>query len=78
MCSASTEYVFPGMTDEDSWECRSIAQSQVHLLDDIVGEIVDRLKVNGLWENTLLIFQSDNVCREKSIEIRTNYRSDFL
>jgi len=60
MC-ASHLLIFPEMDyNNDAWECRTIAQSQVHLLDEIVGEIVDRLKTNGQWENTLLIFQSDN------------------
>ena len=32
----------------------------VNLLDDIVGDIVDKLKSKNLYENTLIVFTSDN------------------
>lgn len=35
-------------------------QSQVNLLDNIVGQIVDKLKEKQFWDNTLLIFTTDN------------------
>ncbi len=34
----------------------------VVMLDDLMGELVARLKANGQWENTVLIFTSDNGC----------------
>lgn len=30
------------------------------LTDDIIGDIIDSLKDNGYWDNTLLVFTSDN------------------
>lgn len=32
----------------------------VHYMDDAVGELVDKLKAKGAWDNTLLLFMSDN------------------
>ena len=64
-CSRGGNFeLFPGFEDSDLEfpGCRTIMQSQTNLLDEIVGQIVDRLKANHLWENTLFIFQSDNVC----------------
>ena len=29
-------------------------------MDDEVGEVVDALKVSGLWEDSLVVFHSDN------------------
>ena len=71
-CSAGRfEFVYPGLNDPEQYKCRTITQSQVNLLDEIVGQIVDKLKANDLWDNTLLIFQSDNVCPRCSHSIYT-------
>jgi len=35
-------------------------QAQVQALDILMGDVVSFLKVNGLWDNTLLVFSSDN------------------
>ena len=42
-CAASTDYVFPGFADGEHFECRTMQQSQVNLLDVIVGQLVDKL-----------------------------------
>ncbi len=34
----------------------------VVMIDDLLGELVARLKANGQWDNTILIFTSDNGC----------------
>lgn len=34
----------------------------VVMIDDLLGNLVARLKANGQWENTILIFTSDNGC----------------
>ena len=57
-CAQSVDYVFPGF--DDAFECRTILQSQVNLLDAIVGELVAALKAAALWQDTLLVLQSDN------------------
>ena len=57
-CAHSVDYVYPGF--EEEYECRTILQSQVNLLDATVGELVAALKAAALWDDTLLILQSDN------------------
>ena len=32
------------------------------MMDDLIGELVQRLKDNGQWDNTVLVFTSDNGC----------------
>jgi arylsulfatase A-like enzyme len=39
---------------------RSIYEAMVKAMDDEVGRIVDTLKRHGLYENTIIIFTSDN------------------
>merc|ERR1712154_747434 len=54
--------VYPGFnaSDAENWNCRSIYQSMINLLDEIVGNITAKLKAENLWDNTLLVFSSDN------------------
>ena len=54
--------IYPGynQTDCKNHHCRSIYQSMVNLFDIIVGNITIKLKENNLWNNTLIIFSSDN------------------
>ena len=53
--------VYPGFnTSVENWHCRSIYQSMVNLLDVIIGNITDKLKANGQWDDTLIIFSADN------------------
>ena len=53
--------VYPGFnTSTENWHCRSIYQSMVNLLDIIIGNITAKLKANGQWENTLIVFSADN------------------
>ena len=46
---------FPEIT-----EARAILMAMLHHLDLGVGRVVDTLKKEGLWENTLLVFLTDN------------------
>jgi arylsulfatase I/J len=39
---------------------RRLYSSMVGFLDDAVGEVVDALRSHELWDNTLLVFVSDN------------------
>eukprot|EP01084_Bolivina_argentea_P151770 264874_1 len=63
-CSTSDPYVYPGFNNSNgndiNFKCRSIYESMVTLLDTIVGNLTRQLKENNLWNNTLLIFSSDN------------------
>ena len=59
-CALNTDYVFPSFDDTamegDDIPCRTVLQSQVNLLDDIIGQIVKALKLKGLWDDTLLMY----------------------
>jgi arylsulfatase A-like enzyme len=46
---------FPGIT-----EARAILMAMLYHLDLGVGRVVDTLKKEGVWENTLLFFLTDN------------------
>jgi len=41
-------------------ECHAAFAGMIHLLDDQVGEIVDKVRELGLTENTIIMFSSDN------------------
>jgi len=49
---------FPDISDE----AERIYAAMVSSLDDGVGEILDTLKKNELWDDTLVVFLSDNGC----------------
>ena len=59
-CQAMNDYIYPMLTDGDSFHCRSALQSQVNLLDTIVGSVVESVKEANLWDDTLIVFTSDN------------------
>eukprot|EP00485_Elphidium_margaritaceum_P009347 CAMPEP_0202698948 /NCGR_PEP_ID=MMETSP1385-20130828/12184_1 /ASSEMBLY_ACC=CAM_ASM_000861 /TAXON_ID=933848 /ORGANISM="Elphidium margaritaceum" /LENGTH=604 /DNA_ID=CAMNT_0049355779 /DNA_START=159 /DNA_END=1973 /DNA_ORIENTATION=- len=54
--SAQCEAILPSDTDP----VRQIYCENILMTDDIVGDIVDELKNNDLWDNTLFIFTADN------------------
>ena len=53
------DMVFPGATKDD-FSCRRQYQAMLTNLDTRIGEVVDALKLAGLWDQTLLTFFSDN------------------
>ena len=55
------EFLYPEYDGKEPVECRTILQSQVNLLDFIVGRIASKLKRSGIWDETLFVFSSDNV-----------------
>ena len=59
-CSKAIDFVYPGFDAGYAFECRAATQSQVNLLDVLVGEVLDSLRAVGLWDSTLVVFQSDN------------------
>eukprot|EP01083_Nonionella_stella_P026630 73347_1 len=61
-CSEHPYVVYPGFNTSDptNYHCRSLTQSQVNLLDIIIGNITAKLTANGQWNNTLIVFSSDN------------------
>ncbi|CAE7326290.1 Arsb [Symbiodinium sp. KB8] len=58
-CSAQTPYIFPGSSASD-FKCRQQYHSMVNLLDDNLRNITDALKRRGVWNETLMVFSSDN------------------
>eukprot|EP01084_Bolivina_argentea_P275443 469748_1 len=59
-CSFADKYVYPGFTNKTLFQCRSIITSMINLLDNIVGNITTKLKENNLYNDTLIVFTSDN------------------
>eukprot|EP01084_Bolivina_argentea_P227466 384156_1 len=59
-CGNGNSYVYPGYTNRTDFHCRSIEQSMVNFLDIIIGNITNKLKQNGLWNDTLIVFSADN------------------
>jgi len=63
-CADRDSQVYPGFNNTQgnaaNYRCRSIEESMVTLLDKIVGNITQTLQDLDLWDNTLVIFSSDN------------------
>ena len=47
-------------------EVRQYYDAMVNHVDDVIGTIVAALKEKGMWDNTLIICTSDNVCNYNS------------
>ena len=41
-------------------------------MDDTVGDIIDKLKKNGQYNNTLIIFISDNAAWEMPMHVKSS------
>ena len=48
--------LYPNAKHED----RNYCQAQTTALDGAIGEVVAYLKTNDMWDDTLLVFSSDN------------------
>jgi arylsulfatase I/J len=59
-CNSTVPYIWPGQTNTSAFRCRAMAAALVNLLDGAIGSIVDALVARGLWEETLMLFSSDN------------------
>jgi arylsulfatase A-like enzyme len=61
MCEAQTANILrPDAPNQPPYSCRKQYRAMVKLLDDILGSLVERLKQNGMWEDTIMIVTSDN------------------
>lgn len=60
-CNATTPYIWPG-SGPNAFSCRRQKAAMLALLDDLVGNLTTQLKAlpGGLWDETLLLFSSDN------------------
>lgn len=52
--------IYDEVTDSLDAENRIYGQTQTEIMDESIGQIVDYLKANGMWKETLLVFASDN------------------
>eukprot|EP01084_Bolivina_argentea_P311263 538768_1 len=56
--------IYPGgptyPNDAHEFHCRSITEGMMVLLDDIIGNIIQKLKDTKMYNNTLIVFTSDN------------------
>jgi hypothetical protein len=59
---APLEYMamYPDAPNGKSGSDAQIIHAMVTALDDLVGNVTNALKIGGLWENTLVVFTSDN------------------
>jgi arylsulfatase A-like enzyme len=60
MCQAQTKNIVGPQDNTTKYSCRKQYAAMVQLLDDILGNLVDRLKHHGMWDNTLMVVTSDN------------------
>lgn len=58
-CSAQTPYIYPGSTPAD-YRCRAQYAAMVSLLDDFIGNLTTVLKQRGMWDDTFILFTTDN------------------
>jgi arylsulfatase B len=58
-CNATVPYIYPGAGDTP-YACRQQGAALMALLDSIVGNVTDAIKSRGWWNDTLMVFQSDN------------------
>lgn len=60
-CNATTPYIWPG-APANAYSCRRQKAAMLAMLDDLVGNLTSQLKAlpGGLWDETLLLFSSDN------------------
>ncbi len=57
-CNATIPYIYPNSTGP--FRCRAQESALINLLDDVVGGIVDALVTRGWWNETFMLFSSDN------------------
>ena len=67
-CQAQTPNILPRNQSQPPFSCRKQYHAMVHLLDDILGQLVDQFKAKGLWNDTLLVLTSDNGGPTKLVE----------
>jgi len=64
LCRAQTENIVPADNHNHPqppvYSCRKQYRAMVNLLDDIIGKLVGKFRERGLWDNTLMVFTSDN------------------
>lgn len=61
ICRSQTPRILsPNATHDAPFSCRKQYHAMVNLLDDILASIEKELQEAGLWDDTLLVFTSDN------------------
>jgi arylsulfatase I/J len=59
-CQVQTPNILPSDQKQPTYSCRKQYRAMVHLLDDILQQLVQAFQRHDLWKDTLLVFTSDN------------------
>lgn len=71
---------FLDLYDESIFKARRNGLAQISAVDEGIANITDALKAKGMWDNTLLVFSSDNggpADHENNFPLRGSKGSDF-
>ena len=60
-------YEYTAMTDADKQSNRAILMAMLYHMDEGIGRVVKTLKDSGEWENTIVVFWSDNGGSQASV-----------
>ena len=69
------DYGYDCSTDEYAMvnEARQQFCENMRMIDDVIGDLVNYLKDNDLWDNTMIVFTSDNGGAGRSTQGSCNY-----
>lgn len=54
------ELIWAGSGDKIDTQNRRLYAAMILYMDEVIGELVEALKTKGMWDNTLVVFSSDN------------------
>lgn len=67
---------FEALSQEGSLHKNPVYAAMIEHTDDAIGKVVETLKAEGLYENTIILFSSDNggiIGKNKKIKVTNNY-----
>ena len=68
------KFAFIKDADDNTHHDRQFVAAMVNYLDDVVGSVAEALKDAGLWDNTLMVWSSDNGA---AVELTTGMKSSY-
>lgn len=60
-------YPYTGMTDQEKQYTRAILMAMLYHMDEGIGQVMDCLTTNGVLDNTIVVFWSDNGGSQASV-----------